>query len=55
MPSKQKTRRRPDIQNTQLDRKKRDEHQICIQKGCKNVVAIWTNRNICVRCMADTR
>jgi len=49
MPSKQKTRRRPDIQSVQKVFK-RDEHQLCATPGCRNVIAIWAKYRTCSRC-----
>lgn len=49
MGSKQKTRRRPDIQSTQLQ-VKRDEHPLCVTPGCHNVVAIWSKYKRCSLC-----
>jgi hypothetical protein len=55
MPSKQKTRRRPDIVHIQMDRKPRHEHQLCGTPGCKNVIAVWTNKRLCAWCRMETR
>jgi len=50
MPGKQKTRRRPDIVNIQMDRQKRHEHQLCETPGCRNVIAIWAKYKRCSWC-----
>lgn len=49
MASKQKTRRRPHVESVQKVFT-RDEHQLCSNPGCKNVVAVWSKHSTCSRC-----
>jgi hypothetical protein len=53
MGSKQKTRKRPAVQNIQMDRVKRDEHVSCRIPGCRNIVAIWSKYSTCAVCRAE--
>lgn len=54
MGSKQKTRRRMDVQIQSVPKiVKRDEHQICETTGCRNVVAVWSKHRTCSLCRAE--
>lgn len=51
MGSKQKTRRRVEIENIPK-RQKRDDFRECSTTGCHNVIAVWSKHRTCSLCRA---